>query len=80
MDVTDPTPTFAGAPSVDTEGRLVLNIQGIVNQFYAVEASTNLVEWTGLETNSIPVSAVWQFMDEHSATFSRRFYRIIFLP
>jgi hypothetical protein len=58
----------------------VLNIRGVVNQFYAVEASTNLVQWAGLETNSIPASTVWQFVDEDSFTFPQRFYRVRFLP
>jgi hypothetical protein len=77
---TDPTPIIAGRPSFDNQGRLRLNIQGIVNQLYVVEASTNLVGWAALETNSIPVSTLWQFVDADSANLPRRFYRVMFLP
>ena len=77
---TDATPQFAGPPSKDSQGRPVLNIQGIVNQYYAVEATTNFTDWVSLETNTIPVSTVWQFVDEDSANLPYRFYRAMFLP
>ena len=77
---TDPTPLVTGMPSFDAQKRVVLNIQGIVNQRYAVAATTNFVSWLGLQTNTIPVSTIWQFVDTDSATLRCRFYRVMFLP
>jgi hypothetical protein len=75
-----PTPALRGLPSLDNEGRLVLNIEGIVNQSYAVEATTNFMHWAGLETNGIPTSTLWRFVDEDRAILPYRFYRVLFLP
>jgi hypothetical protein len=77
---TDPTPRVNGPPCMDDEGRLALNIQGIVNQDYAVEATTTFTNWVVLRTNSIPIGTVWRFVDEDRATLPYRFYRAVFLP
>jgi len=77
---TDPTPLVTGRPSLDNQGRLVLNIQGIVGQYYAIEATTDFENWVGLQTNTIPISTIWRFVDEDSSALPYRFYRIMFLP
>lgn len=75
----DPTPVLS-QPTFDPQGQLMLSIQGIANASYAVEASTNLVHWDRLETNTLPATAVWQFIDTDSTTLPYRFYRAVFLP
>jgi hypothetical protein len=75
----DATPWIAWS-GLDAQGRFTLDVSGIVNQSYAVDASTNLAVWTPLMTNSIPASTVWQFVDEDSLTLRSRFYRVFFLP
>ena len=76
---TDPTPTLARLVR-DAQGRFAFGVSGIANEFYVVEASTNLVHWVGLETNSIPASAVWPFVDEDSLTIPYHFYRARYQP
>ncbi len=74
---TDPTPTLS-KPAMDAEKRFTMEIGGVVGQCYAVEASTDLLAWTSLVTNTMPANAVWLFVDSDKATMPRRFYRARF--
>lgn len=76
---TDPTPTFSRMKR-DSQNRFTMDINGIASQLYAVEATTNFLDWTVLTTNTIPAAAVWKFVDEDSATLPWRFYRALFMP
>jgi len=76
----DAVPVLLGGGAIDSEGRFTLDIQGAVNQRYAVEASTDFLEWTVLEIGAIPASTIWRFVDEDVAVFPRRFYRVKFEP
>jgi hypothetical protein len=72
----DARPVIAGNRQLDAEGRFTLQIQGVVNQRYTVEATVDFLHWTPLQTNAIPASALWRFVDEESADLPRRFYRV----
>ncbi|MCB9913331.1 MAG: hypothetical protein H6827_10065 [Planctomycetes bacterium] len=76
----NPTPVVTAPPSFDGEGHLMLGIQGIVNQHYAVEATTDFEDWVRLGTASIPIDRVWTFVDEDGGVLPWRFYRVVFLP
>jgi hypothetical protein len=76
---TDPTPHFLRL-TMDAQPCFTLEISGIANETYLLQASTNLFEWTPLATNSMPASTVWRFVDEDSANLPYRFYRAAFLP
>jgi hypothetical protein len=77
--------------TVDASGRLLdgqsrwqdgmfhLTIQGVANQSYQLEASTNLVDWMVLSSQVIPASTLWQFIDQDSTNIPVRFYRVLFL-
>jgi len=50
------------------------NIAGSAGQGVVIEASTNLVTWTALSTNTLGSILIY-YSDPNSATMSRRFYR-----
>lgn len=70
-----PVPTIALA-SVNAAGRFGFTVSGITGYQYVVEASTNLVNWTMLETNAAP----FNFVDTNVVNYSRRFYRAVYIP
>jgi len=51
------------------------NLNGIVGQIVAVEASTNLLVWRALLTNTMTGSPFY-FKDTNTASYPRRFYRL----
>lgn len=51
-------------------------VAGITDTNYAVEASSDLVNWTALQTNVAP----FVFVDTNSSQFSQRFYRMVQVP
>jgi len=57
-------------------GQFQFNVTGVPDFTYAVQASTNLVNWTSLETNSSPFVST----DTNSISYPIRFYRVLFLP
>ena len=46
---------------------------GIPGYNYAIEASTNLMNWTAIQTNSVP----FQFIDVNALNYPMRFYRTV---
>ena len=70
-----PAPAIT-ASSVNAAGQFGFTVSGISGYKYIVEASTNLVNWTMLETNAAP----FNFVDNNTANFSRRFYRAVYFP
>jgi hypothetical protein len=57
-------------------GQFQFNVTGVPDFTYAVQVSTNLVDWTSLETNSSPFVST----DTNVINFPVRFYRVLFLP
>jgi uncharacterized delta-60 repeat protein len=51
------------------------NVNAAVGQAVVIEASTNLLQWTAIQTNVVTSSGVIFFTDPESAGFPRRFYR-----
>jgi hypothetical protein len=45
-----------------------------------VQASTNLINWVPIYTNSTPVSGQLQFFDSQATNYSSRFYRTVLQP
>ena len=48
-------------------------VSGITGSQYVVEASTNLINWVPLETNSVP----FNFTDPKASSFDQRFYQAL---
>jgi hypothetical protein len=61
------------------DGQVRLSLEGSDGPDYAIQASTNLVQWeTILTTNSPPMPFSWT--DPNSGAFPMRFYRVIVGP
>jgi hypothetical protein len=56
-------------------GQFSFNVSGAANQQYVVQASTNLVDWVSVQTNTAPFT----FVDPDAGQFSQRFYRTLLL-
>jgi hypothetical protein len=51
-------------------------VSGVAGYTYVVEASTDMVNWVPLETNTAPFS----FSDPNTGRFNHRFYRSVYFP
>jgi hypothetical protein len=61
------------------DGQFGLRVTGPSGARYAVEATTNLVQWTSLQTNTI-AGTYFDFIDTKAAGMSKRFYRARLVP
>ncbi len=64
------------AVSTYAVGQFTINVTGATGQSYAVQASTDLVNWVALQTNTAPFT----FTDTNADQFSQRFYRALYAP
>jgi hypothetical protein len=64
--------TLGGAASFGSN-QFHFMVIGVSGFSYAIEASTNLVDWVRLQTNAAP----FQFMDSAVGDYDRRFYRAV---
>ena len=62
-----------------TNGPPVVRFSGDDNYFYAIEASSNLVDWIRLSTNQ-PVNGVFSFSPGNDSNVGQQFYRSLLLP
>ncbi len=64
---------------VDTNGAFTLSLLGEPGQSYIIQASTDLVNWIPVFTNT-PVTGSFQFTDTNVSTFSHRYFRARLAP
>jgi hypothetical protein len=64
------------ASAAHASGQFALAISGVSGCQYVVQASTNMVNWVPLQTNTAPFT----FVDTNASKFGRRFYRSVSLP
>jgi len=64
------------APAYTTGGVFQFNLAGAAGSNYVVEASTNLTDWTPLETNTSPFT----FTDTNAVNLPLEFYRARLMP
>jgi hypothetical protein len=64
------------AKAANGNSRFTLTVSGLPGHVYAVQVSSNLVDWVSLQTNKAPFA----FVDTNTSRFSRRFYRSVSLP
>lgn len=64
------------APSTHASGQYALAVAGVPGFKYVVQASTNLVTWIPLQTNTAPFT----FVDVNAGNFQQRFYRSVYAP
>ncbi|MBN2506806.1 MAG: hypothetical protein JXQ71_08950, partial [Verrucomicrobia bacterium] len=56
-------------------GSLQIMVQGQPSQLYAIEASTNLTQWSPILTNAAAADGRFIHVDPDSAALPQRFYR-----
>ncbi len=59
-----------------TGGQFQFTVTGVPDFTYAVQVSTNLVDWTSVETNTSPFVST----DTNLLSFPTHFYRVLYLP
>jgi plastocyanin len=64
------------APSRLANGQFQFTINGTPGQTYAIQASSNLADWSAIRTMQAP-SASFTFVDTEAASLGHRFYRIL---
>jgi hypothetical protein len=69
-------PTFAGE-AWQSGGIFQLQLNGDTNVPFALQASTNLTDWTRLDAMGSVSNGLWLFQDTNAAGFSGRYYRAI---
>jgi hypothetical protein len=71
-------PAFAAVltPLAPASGRFAMTVAGVQGDKYVVEASTDLVHWVPVQTNTAPFT----FVDAQAGQISRQFYRSVYLP
>jgi Fibronectin type III domain len=63
-------------PAAAVNGQPAWNVLGVSGYNYVVEASTNLVDWVPVQTNTPP----FVFVDPDAGQYSQRFYRSVYAP
>jgi len=64
------------APATQASGQYALTVAGVPGYKYVVQASTNLVNWVPMQTNTAPFT----FVDANAGNFRQRFYRSVYAP
>jgi len=70
-------PPQLGVAVAGGQGALPLLLYGIIGSNYVVQASSDLVAWGPIATNTIPGVGFVQILDQASPANSRRFYRAV---
>lgn len=65
---------LAAAPHAS--GQYALVVAGVPGYKYVVQASTNLVNWVPMQTNTAPFT----FVDTNAGKFRQRYYRSVYAP
>jgi enamine deaminase RidA (YjgF/YER057c/UK114 family) len=76
LAVTNPAAPGILSPAKFTHGQFSLEVLGTSNAKYIVQASTNLVNWVSVQTNTAP----FDYVDTNAGQFSQRFYRTASVP
>ena len=70
------TPLYFTSEGFATNQQFELNLLGARGSNYVLEASTDLVTWTPLSTNTAPTN-VFKLFDPKASSFPFRFYRVL---
>lgn len=73
------TPLRLSSLARSSNGQYLLHLSGPSNYRYAIDATTNLLQWAALKTNTI-TNGSFDFMDATAPSFSKRFYRARYVP
>ncbi|MGA2281384.1 MAG: Ig-like domain-containing protein [Verrucomicrobiota bacterium] len=64
------------ASTAHADGQYALIVAGVPGYQYVVQASTDLVNWVPVQTNTAPFT----FVDTNASRFGQRFYRSVYAP
>jgi len=89
--VQDYTGHVVAAPSPPPNGKLSASylksggpvqftLTGAAGRTYVVQASTDMINWVPILTNSTPASGLLQFIDSKATNYPARFYRTVLVP
>jgi len=67
-------PALASA-TAPLKGQFAVTVNGVTGYKYVVQVSTNMVNWTSVQTNTPPFT----FVDTNAGQFKQRFYRSYYL-
>ncbi len=73
------TPVRLSGLGRSSNGQFLMRLTGPSNIRYAIDGTTNLLQWTALKTNTI-TDGSFDFIDSAAAPFSKRFYRARYVP
>ena len=73
---TDPNAAATLLPVANANGRFSFQVTGVLDGRYVVQASSDLVHWTSVQTNTAP----FMFQDTIATGTSQRFYRADYYP
>lgn len=71
VSYTVPEPAAQLSAAVSSGGQFSFTVSGITGQMYVVQASSNLLDWVPVMSNTAP----FVFVDSNTAGFKQRFYR-----
>jgi hypothetical protein len=74
-----PPPPSLSFVSLNSNGQALVRLNGLNGNRFAIEASTNLVNWAALTTNLVTTNS-FNYLDTGASTFPRRFYRGRWVP
>lgn len=70
------SPAAQLTPATHANGQYAMTVAGVTGYKYVVEASSDLVHWTPVQTNTAP----FVFVDANASQFPQRFYRSVYAP
>ena len=74
--ITNAPPELSNPRQTD-DGHFAFTLRGVPEGRYLIEASTNLVSWVVISTNSLPATGTLEIFDPEARSFLQRYYRAI---
>ena len=71
----EPYPFWLDAVQRLSDGAFLLRLTGESERQYAIDATTDFMDWYALKTNSVGTDGTFDFVDTTAANYSRSFYR-----
>jgi hypothetical protein len=58
-------------------GQAHFQVEGVQQETFTLQASTDLINWTAIGTSTATLSSVTNLTDPNAGSFSKRFYRAV---
>jgi uncharacterized repeat protein (TIGR01451 family) len=73
-------PATLGSASMQPDGTFQLTLTGQAGLNYRIDASSNLINWVPVKTNTAAGDGKFQYTDTAATNFNPRFYRAVRVP